>query len=159
MRQPFANSTEAAVEAAQAVAEGPIEPPAHVHLRECDRPFWTSIVRARARATWTESDLEIAANLARAKADVERIQSEIDVEGDVIENQRGTPVLNPKHALLEVLSRRAVALSRMLHVHAEATNGNSRDQKGKLAAQKKAEQAAETARGDLDLIPGLRAVK
>jgi hypothetical protein len=106
--------------------------------------------------------LEIAGNLARAKADVERIQSEIDAEGDVIENQRGTPVLNPKHALLEVLSRRAVALSRMLHVHAEATNGNSRDQKGKLAAQKKAEQAAEAAQsvsGRKDLIPGLHAVK
>lgn len=117
---------------------GPIEPPAHVHLREGDRPFWDSIVTARARDRWDTADLEIAANLTRCKADIERLQGEIDLEGDVIENGRGTMVMNPKHTLLETLSRRAVALSRMIHVHAEAKQGPSAKQGASLEAERKA---------------------
>jgi hypothetical protein len=155
MRRVLSNSIEAAVGAAQAVAEGPPSPPAHVSLRECDLPFWNSLVRARPFATWNASDLEVAANLARAKADIERIQAEIYAEGDIIENGRGTPVMNPKHTLLEILSRRVMACSRMLHVHCEATNGESREQKNKAKTQKAAEQAIAAAQADDDLIPGL----
>jgi hypothetical protein len=123
-----------------------IKPPAHVKLRDTDKPFWDSIVRARARSTWNDSDLENAANLARCKSDIERLQAEIIAEGDVIENQRGTPIVNPKHTLLETLSRRAMALSRMLHVHAEATVGESRDQ----AKRKGVEDSAAAIVKDMD---------
>ena len=116
------------------------EPPDHVNLREGDRPFWDSIVRARDYESWTAADLEQAANLARCKADIERLQVEIDIEGDVLENKRGTPVVNPKHTLLETLSRRSVALSRMLHVHAEATVGESRHQAKRSSMQREAEE-------------------
>lgn len=157
MKRTRSDSAAAAVRAAQVAAAGPIEPPAHVNLRDADRPFWDAIVSARARDSWNTSDLENAANLARCKSDIERVQREIDDEGDTITNDRGTVVLNPKHSLLEVLSRRAMALSRMLHVHAEATVGESRDQGKALAAEKQAKQAAMDA--DCGLIPGLRAVK
>ena len=46
-------------------AKPPIDPPAHVRLRDGDRPFWDGIVRARARDEWCESDLVVAAQLAR----------------------------------------------------------------------------------------------
>lgn len=119
---------------------GSIEPPAHIRLRSGDRPFWDSIILARARHLWDDADLELAGNLARCKADVERLQTEIDSEGDIISNERGTPIVNPKHSLLETLSRRSVALSRMIHVHAEAKHGQSREQAKKLGAQKTAAQ-------------------
>jgi len=115
-------------------------PPDHIHLREGDMPFWRSIVRARAADTWTDSDLEQAGNLARCKADIERLQTEIDAEGDTVVNAKGTQIVNPKHSLLETLSRRAVALSRMLHVHAEATQGRARDTGQRTKAQNKARQ-------------------
>lgn len=105
-----------------------IEPLAHCTLRESDWPFWYSIVRARIQKNWTDVDLENAANLARCKSDIERLQIDIEREGDVIENQRGTPIVNPKHSLIETLTRRAMALSKMLHVHAEATVGRSRNE-------------------------------
>ncbi len=155
MKRRLSNSEAAAVIAAQNAALGAISPPAHVTLRELDKPFWVSIVGARARDSWTDADLENAANLARCKSDIERLQVEIDGEGDVIVNERGTQIINPKHSLLETLSRRAVALSRMLHVHAEATCGESRDQSKSLAAEKKAKSAV----ADEDLIPRIRAVK
>lgn len=92
-------------------------------------------MRARAYDSWNAADLETAANLARCKSDIERLQREVDAEGDVIENARGTMVMNPKHTLLETLSRRSVALSRMLQVHAEATQGRSRDTGKRTAEQ------------------------
>ena len=107
--------------------------PSYINLRDGDLPFWRSIVRAR--ANWTENDLAQAANLARCFADIERIQKEIDAEGDTLKNDRGTVVLNPKHSLLETLSRRSVALSRIVQVHAQATQGDSDKQKKKNGAK------------------------
>lgn len=160
MKRNRSDSNTAAVEAARAVAEGPLEPPAHVQLREGDQPFWDAIVCARARSTWNDVDLAKAANLARCQADIERISCELSAEGDTSKNDRGTVVVNPKHALLETLSRREIALSRAIHVHAEATVGKSEDASKKVDAEKKARDAAKKAdNGGEGLIPGLRAVK
>jgi hypothetical protein len=115
-------------------AEKPV-PPAHISLPDYAMPSWEAIVRARDYTSWTAVDLEHCANLACCLADLERLRHEVRREGDIIENQRGTPIMNPKHTLIETLSRRSVALSRMLHVHAEATVGESRDQKKRNGAQ------------------------
>lgn len=151
MRRPRSDSVTAAIAAAQAPIA--IDPPAHVTLREGDMPFWQSIVRARAATTWNLADLEQAANLARCKADIERLQEEITAEGDILTNDRGTQIINPRHTLLEVLSRRSVALSRMLHVHAEATCGKSEQQAKRAKPEQDAQAAARSA-----LIPRLSAV-
>ena len=145
------DTVKGAVTAMQNALLGPIEPPAHITLREQDRAFWVAIVQARARDTWTDSDLVMAAQLARAQADIERLQAEVDSEGDVIGDK-----LNPKHRLIETLSRRAVSLARVIHVHAEATVGKSED----AAKALKTEQSARSAADGLDdLIPGLTLIK
>lgn len=147
-RRKRSDSASAAVQAHQNAAMGPLAPPSHIHLRDQDRPFWDAIMGARARDTWTDVDLSHAANLARCQADVMRLQQEIDVEGDMLEGE-----LNPKHKLIETLSRRSVALSRMLHVHAQATVGRSED------AAKALELERQAATDDDDLIPNLRMVR
>lgn len=143
------DSNAAAVRAAQAAALGPIDPPAHLTLREGDRPFWNAIVTSRARDTWTMIDLCTAGNLARAQADIERLQVDLDTSGYVLGD--GKP--NPIAALIETLTRRSVALSRALHVHAQATVGRSENAAKVLALEK-----AATTEND-DLIPTLRVVK
>jgi hypothetical protein len=115
-------------------AEKPM-PPEHIHLPDEAIPTWDAIVRARDYTSWTAVDLEHAANLSCCLADLERLRREVRKEGDIIENARGTPIMNPKHTLIETLSRRSVALSRMLHVHAEATVGESRDHKKRNTKQ------------------------
>ncbi|MCS6490771.1 TerS protein [Burkholderia thailandensis] len=147
-RRKRSDSATAAIQAHQNAALGPLEPPAYVMLRDSDRPFWNAIMAARARDTWTEIDLAHAANLARCQSDVARLQAEIEREGDVIDG-----ALNPKHKLVETLSRRAVALSRMLHVHAQATVGRSEDARDALKNEREARE------DDDELIPTLRAVK
>lgn len=122
------------------------EPPAHVRVPDAARPFWFSIVQARAADRWNEADLEVAAELARCRATIERLNLELEDESDIITNAKGTQVVNPKHSLLETLTRRMVALSRALQVHAEATQGKSRDQ----VKQNKAQQQARGTVDDLE---------
>ncbi len=152
-RRKRSDSADAAVAASQAATLGPLPPPAHVTLRECDLPFWRAIVLARARDTWTDPDLASAATMARAQADIERLQAGIERDGEFITAANGQPILSPQVKLLELLARRVMALARMLHVHAEATIGESRDGAKALANERQAR--AET---DDDLIPRLRSV-
>ena len=142
------DSAAAAIAAMQAAALGAIEPPAHVALREGDRPFWNAIMLARARDTWTDIDLCTAANLARTQADIERLQTRLDSEGYVLDGK-----VNPVATLVETLTRRVVNLSRALHTHAVATVGQSEDASKSLQLERSARQ------DDDDLIPMLRAVK
>ena len=132
-------------------AASDIHPPAQVRLRDRDWPFWCAIVRARARDSWTDIDLVHAANLARTQADIEKVQIELDEEGFTLVNERGTVVANPKHSILETLSRRAVALSRSLQVHAHATQGDSHQQVKKNKTQAKARESLQAVE-DNDLI-------
>jgi hypothetical protein len=153
MSKTRSDSVTAAVKAAQAASLGPIAPPAHIRLRDIDIPYWNCIVMARAADTWTDIDLAHAANLAHAQADINRIQQELEEESDIVTNAKGTQVVNPKHALLNTLSVRSMALSAKLHVHAAATVGRSADAGKKLAVEKEAREVE-----DDGLIPRLRAV-
>lgn len=137
--------------AMQAAALGPLPPPAHCRLRAGDLPFWNGIVLSRARERWDDHDLAMAATLARCMADVEKLQEELETEGHVIKNNKGTPIANPKHSVIETLTRRIVGLSRTLQIHSLAKNGDSREQGKGLKAQRKAGEHLDDA--DDDLIP------
>ena len=132
-RRPRSDSAAAAVAAAQAVALGAIEPPAHVTVPPEARPFWDAIVTARPRDTWNNSDLASAANLAR-------VQHAIGV----------AEVGSDEHAKLTRLS---MALSRAIAVHPVATVGRSADIANAAELERNARQDDED-----DLIPRLRAV-
>ena len=85
--------------------------------------------------------------LARAQFDVERHEQAIGGEGDVVDG-----ALNPRIGLVDKLGRRIVMLSRLLHVHPEATQGRANNQGNTLAREREAE-------GEHDpLIPTLRIV-
>jgi hypothetical protein len=144
------DSASAAVRAMQAVALGPLDPPAHVALRVGDRPFWNAIMTSRARDTWTEVDLCTAGNMARTQADIERLQKVIDLNGYVMDDGK----LNPIAVLVETLTKRTITLARAIHVHAVATVGASEDA-GKALGNERRAAAQDT---DDDLIPRIRMV-
>lgn len=128
-----------------------IEPPDCVRLEKKDMPFFKYITDARAE--WTTVDLIHAANLARCMASIEENQKLLRQEGDVLENARGTPVMNPRFTILEQLSRRSVALSAKIQVHAAATVGESKLSRGKNTAKRDALKAMEDADDDLIARP------
>ena len=129
------DSATAAVQAAQNAAQGPLEPPAHVTLPDDARPFWDALVRNRPRHKWNEADLGNAAILAVTQMQVHGLIGAVD-----------------QAALVDKLTRRIVSLSRLLHVHPEATQGRAQDQGNKLALEREAEEQHDP------LIPTLRAV-
>lgn len=143
------DSAAAAIAAAKSAAMGPLEPPAHITLRQIDKPFWNAIMQARARDTWTDVDLATAANLARTQADIERLHADLAAAGYLLGDKP-----HPLAAIVETLSRRAVALKRVLHVHAEATVGKSEDAAKVLELERQARE-----QDDDDLIPTLRVVQ
>jgi len=136
------DSAAAAVVAAQNAAQPPIEPPEYVDVPEAAKPFWRALMRNRPRDRWNAADLANAAVLARAQADVERLAAEIAAEGDIIDGK-----LNPKHPLMETTIKRVAAVSRLIHVHAVATEGRAHDAGNALRNEREAEAQHD------DLIP------
>src|SRR3546814_18890140 len=94
-RKQRIDSATAAVKVMQG-ATREIAPPAHVRMSEEDWPFWHSVIAEFARSEWTAHQLEMAAMLARAMADLEREQYELRAEGSVLTRHRGTPVVDPR---------------------------------------------------------------
>ena len=135
MRQTRSDSATAAVQAAQNAAQGPLEPPAHVTVPEEARPFWDALMRNRPRHKWNDADLGNAAILAVTQSQVHRLIGDVE-----------------QAALVDKLTRRIMSLSRLLHVHPEATQGRAQDQGNKLELEREAEQESDP------LIPTLRAV-
>jgi hypothetical protein len=143
-RKTRSDSAQAAIDAAIAVARPLPELPRHVRLRDCDQPFWADILRSRAREEWSQSDLVVAAQLARCMADIESESQQLEIEGSVLTNARGTKVMNPRHSVLEQLARREMALMRSLQMVGTA-KGDKRD----VENARKLQRQAEAARGEV----------
>jgi hypothetical protein len=114
-----------------------LSPPKHLKIRRGDQPFWDAVISERAKSEWTDSDLAVAANLARAMADAEKIAGfGVDRGGNV-----------PVSKLLQTieasdkLARRIVTLRRALGLDNRAKNGEQRD------VSKRREQAKEIEAG------------
>lgn len=144
-RKTRSDSVTAAIGAMVGAASPIPEPPAHVRLRDGDRPFWEGVVRARTRDEWTRSDLVVAAQLARCQHDIESESLALESEGSVLENARGTQVVNPRCMVLEQLARREMALMRTLRMGGTAAGGDQRD----LEKARKLQRQAEGVREDL----------
>ncbi len=130
-RQPRSDSITAAVVAAQNAAQAPIEPPVYVTLPEAAKPFWRALMLNRPRDRWNEADLGNAAILAITMMQVHGLLRDVE-----------------QAPLVDKLTRRIVLLSRLLHVHAEATVGRPADSAKPLLL----EQQARAIEHD-DLIP------
>ncbi len=104
---------------------------------------------ARLPQQWAQVDLLHAANLARCLADIESNRRLMLREGMVIQAPSG-PRVNPRHGLLETLNRRAIALTRVLQLHAVVTIGP----KAGLGSKAEAEAAAAALKKPRKKAPG-----
>lgn len=137
-RKSRSDSAQSVIKAMVAVVLPEFEPPAHVRLPDEARPFWSGIMASRAREEWSKNDFVVAAQLARCQYDIERESILLDGEGSVVENARGTQIMNPRHSVLEQLARREMALMRALGMN--AANGQ-KDRSSQQAARKTQRQA------------------
>lgn len=92
--------------------------PAGVILRdEAEMVIWEQFTRARTRDGWRDFDLLIVAKAVRLEADIRRYQMTLDGEGAVVTNERGTPIVNPLHTVIDSLQRQQLALIRSLSLN------------------------------------------
>lgn len=110
-----------------AAASRPIAAPSNVPLDPQDMPFFASVLAEFARSDWTAHQLELAAMLARTMADLEREQRELREEGAVMVTEKGTPVVNPRKALVQMHASSILSFRRSLSLHARAQGGEARD--------------------------------
>ena len=104
-----------------------VSPPSNVPLQPGDMPFFASVIAEFARSEWTAHQLELAAMMARTMADLEREQVALRAEGSVLATERGTPVVNPRKALIQMHAGTILSMRRSLSLHARAQGGEARD--------------------------------
>lgn len=139
-RHQRSDSHAAALKAMRNVQDGIPRPPDYIDFPDSAWPYWEAIFKNRAADRWNALDLANAAELAMVHDDMARLRAKIREQGDVLEGDKP----NPAHKLLDNAGRRAIALSRMLHVHPEATEGRSRDSGNALKNEREAERTLAT---------------
>ena len=127
-------------------AKGPLRPPEHVTLRPQDEPYWEIIVGGRARSDWSQAQLVVAAQLARAQADIAEWQDTLDREGPTTVDRFGQDKANPLVNIIEAATRRQLALMRSLGLAATSDEGKIQGKRD--AAYKGAKKAREQVAGE-----------
>lgn len=83
--------------------------------------------------------------MARVQRDIEVESLALEVEGTVIQNGRGTPVMNPRATVLEALARREMAFMRTLRMGGAAAGPAKH-----VVERRKVERQAKEIREDLE---------
>lgn len=109
--------------ATMAAAARDLSPPAHIKFRTADWPFWDAVIAEKPKSEWTDADLVVAANLARAMADAERIAEMTTGKNGEVK----VTVLVQSISASDKLARRIVTLRRALGLDNRAKNGEQRD--------------------------------
>jgi phage terminase small subunit len=146
------NSTQFAVETAKDLAAPLPTPPQH--LDEHAATYWADVINSKRRSAWTPADLLVACQLCRDLAAVDVLSQELETYGAVLEDAKGKRYSNPAARLLDAATRRTLAASKHLQIHAHATQGRSQEQRGKNETAR-ALQDKVTSADDLIARPGM----
>jgi hypothetical protein len=125
-RKARIDSTSEAVRVMSKAASS-IVPPSSVPLEKCDLPFFASVIAEFARSEWTAHQLKLAAMLARTMAGLNREQRALRKEGSVVHTEKGTPVVNPRKAVVQMHASSILSFRRSLSLHARARKAVRRE--------------------------------
>lgn len=120
-------------------------------LGENENNYFKFIVIAREHETWSDNDLLIAANLAKTYSAIDQLWGDIQSEGYVVENQRGTPVANPKVSALNSMTSAMQSLNKTLGLSASQRGLSGAKQATRNSAEQQARKVIQKVSED-DLI-------
>ena len=126
--------------------------PHGVVLSESERASWEGIIKVRLKESWNDVDLRHSVNLAKTLCKIEELQEVIASEPDIVEDHKGKQSVNPNYKLYDMLTKQAVALSRIIQVHTTATYGDADKTRSKNSTAYKARMAAESVQDDDGLL-------
>ena len=133
------NSVTAALGGFQGAIDG-VPLPQGVELRsDEEHVIWDQFTRARAREDWRDMDLLLLAKVVRMEADIRSYQSQVEAQGTIVENQRGTQIPNPLLTIIDTVERRQLAVIRSMSLNQQASdprtlNGAAKNQNNARAA-------------------------
>ena len=139
------NSVTAALGGFQGAIES-VPLPQGVELRsDEEHVIWEQFTRARAREDWRDMDLLLLAKVVRMEADIRSYQSQVEADGTIVENQRGTQIPNPLLTIIDTVERRQLAVIRSMSLNQQASdprtiNGAAKNQSKARAAIKDASE-------------------
>lgn len=142
-RKQRIDSTAQAVKVLQAAACVSLKPPEHIELDEQDQPFWDNIMAERARSEWSQTDLELAALLARSMRKLIEEQNQLEDEGSVLYSDKGNAYGNPRARMVNDLSSRVLKYRLALGLNSRAKHGEPRDVQKRRGMAKEIESVVE----------------
>ena len=134
-RKSRSDSTTAAVQGFTGAIDS-VPMPQGVELRsDEERVIWDQFTRARAREDWRDMDLLLLAKVVRMEADIRKHQEDVDAQGWIVENQRGTQIPNPLVAIIDTIERRQMAVIRSMSLNQQANDPRTVNGKAKQNTQ------------------------
>lgn len=131
-----------------------IEPPKHCRLKTGAEDFYNAIIDSRDPQAWNTVDLARAVTLANYQLMIRDNSALLEKEGEVIENERGTPVMNPRFNIVNTLTRLEISLSKALQTDAASTQGEGREVRKRNEKAKEIKSRLNSITDD-SLIPGI----
>jgi hypothetical protein len=120
-----------------AIAAVPV--PEGVELRTDDeRIIWDQFTRARAREDWRDMDLILLAKIVRMEADIRRYQDQVEKQGDIVENRRGTQIPNPFLSIINTVENRQLRVIRSMSLNQQHSDPRTINASAKVAQNARA---------------------
>lgn len=92
--------------------------------------IWRQFTHARAQGDWRDFDLVIVAKAVRLEADIRKYQLDLDADGPIVTNDRGTPIVNPLLSIIDSLQRQQLSLLRSLSLSQTPTDPRTKNGAG-----------------------------
>jgi hypothetical protein len=110
--------------------------------------YFDAIVRAREASSWDTLHLILAGQLAQSLAQLDLANSDIADRGLMVENPRGTPIVNPSVSAKTSLAGSVMQLSRTLGLSASQKGLSGKPQAARNEADREARKLIESASSD-----------
>ena len=137
-------SVEAETQRIAMAARGDVpDPPPGCSLRsEEEKVWWSNYTSLWAANEWRTCDLIIVYKIIENEREIKEQRQTIEVEGDMLENNRGTPVVNPRKVLIKQLQDQILSFMRSVGYFADSADKQAKNKRG--AKQDTANRSAKT---------------
>ena len=98
-------------------------PPNGVELKtELEKVIWKQFSRTRLKSDWRDIDLILLHKIVKLEVNIREYQDELDEQGAILDNRRGTPVANPLVSVIDTISRRQLKIIGSINLNQTASD-------------------------------------
>lgn len=103
---------------AQVTQDVPV--PDYAKFSETEVELWRRYTRVRPPDAWRDFDLGNIVKMVKLESKSLDLQAKAERMGELIKNDRGTPIVNPAMSLIDQLERRLLAIQRSMSINQTA---------------------------------------